>query len=304
MESHAKEHNACKEEASDPQVLDLSIKVEEVRLECSRCKMTFSCSRLLREHLFSVHKLPEPHRCDECGAYFASKWSLNGHIRNLHPKQPTTRCDQSAEMNPDKPSLQSHKRGSDDKMKKYQCPSCTKSFANKSNLTAHVDQIHLQKKHKCGICGRHYTSKAYLKKHIKEVHSDRKIFHCPQCEKFFSSRRTRNKHYLAAHEKSNRIPVLFVLGDLPQKLIAITICVLYIRPQTRPNMPEYKVLNQQILLIYFNFFSCKTILEKITVSMADSFLNFGLVVKTTRVCLDCHKLANTDHFRVYSESRH
>ncbi|VDO17057.1 unnamed protein product, partial [Rodentolepis nana] len=108
MESHAKEHSACKEEASDQQVADASIKVEEVRLECSRCKMTCSYSTLLHEHLVSEHKFPEPHRRDECGAFFALCWPLID-IRNIHSKQPTIQRDQSSKIDPETSSLQSHK---------------------------------------------------------------------------------------------------------------------------------------------------------------------------------------------------
>ncbi|VDO00328.1 unnamed protein product [Rodentolepis nana] len=202
------EHNASKEEASDPQVLDLSIKVENWRFECSRCKRKFSSSRLLREHFVSEHKLPEPHRCDECKAFFAHIWS-------------------------------------DDEVKKYQCPSCTKSFIGKQGLKIHVDAIHLQKRHICNICGKSFAYKSAMLTHVNGVHKND----------------YRNRHFQNVHEEN--------------KQHACTLC-------SRQFFRKVDFIRH----------------------MHHLFIHFGLVVKITRVCPDCFKLANTDHFRVDSESRH
>uniref|UniRef100_A0A0R3TEB2 C2H2-type domain-containing protein n=1 Tax=Rodentolepis nana TaxID=102285 RepID=A0A0R3TEB2_RODNA len=212
------------------------------------------------------NRMPRNTMCDECETFFAHIWTLNRHILNYHSKQPNTRRDQSYEMHLDKPSLQSHKRRSDDEVKKYQCPSCTKFFTRKQGLKNHVDAFHLQKRHICNICGKSFPYKSTIFTHVNAVHKNGKIYRCPQCERFFYRGDDRNRHFQNVHEEN--------------KQLACTLCSLQ--------------FSRKVDFIRHMRFIGKD----------HSFIHFGLVVKTTRVCPDCFKLANTDHVRVDSESRH
>ena len=63
-----------------------------------------------------------------------------------------------------------------DKEKPYKCLICDYNFAQKGNLNAHVESVHIKMKlHNCSICDYSFSQKTHLKTHVKLVHEKNEV---------------------------------------------------------------------------------------------------------------------------------
>ena len=77
----------------------------------------------------------------------------------------------------------------------HTCDVCQKSFLQKSNLTSHVQSVHLRiKKHACYQCEMRFTYKSKLTRHENSAHFGMKNHACDQCDMIFAT-----KHHLSGH---------------------------------------------------------------------------------------------------------
>ena len=60
---------------------------------------------------------------------------------------------------------------------KHECPFCGLHFANKGNLSGHIQSIHEGKTFQCQYCEYRFTSRTSVSRHIKSIH-ECKTFQC------------------------------------------------------------------------------------------------------------------------------
>ena len=64
---------------------------------------------------------------------------------------------------------------------KYECKPCQKTFANKHNLTVHIQSKHEGIKYACDKCDNQFTQKSHLTTHIQSKHEGIR-YTCDQCD--------------------------------------------------------------------------------------------------------------------------
>ena len=79
---------------------------------------------------------------------------------------------------------------------KYECKPCQKTFANKHNLTVHIQSKHEGIKYACDKCDNQFTQKSHLTTHIQSKHEGIKNV-CDQCDY-----RATQKSHLITHIQS------------------------------------------------------------------------------------------------------
>jgi len=152
--------------------------LEEDCTQCGHCGKTLSSRRACIEHEATIHgdvsNAPNWKKCDHCPKIF-----LNDKFRQDHM---TVHSD----------------------LRQYQCHLCAKTFKTKSNLSAHMGNMHdsnetgMVKNFQCNFCTKHFRFQAQLLQH-ERVHTKEKPFKCAQCGKGFSV-----KCNLKAHEETHK----------------------------------------------------------------------------------------------------
>ncbi|XP_053478341.1 zinc finger protein Xfin [Ictalurus furcatus] len=155
------------EECDDVMPLDTNGS-EEYR--CQLCKLTFSTTFLLHEHLH-MHNGVRLYQCAECAQQFCHLVSYRKHLRS-HAKAPP-----------------------------IQCIICTAQFTTQEDLQQHLDTNHFEDKfYQCDLCKRIFTSMAECKKHVQTHKRRTKRYPCPKCERSFRHRSSMLYH-LKRHNK-------------------------------------------------------------------------------------------------------
>jgi len=109
---------------------------------CKICNISFACRSYFRHHL-AVHNGTSKYRCKYCDKQCASRSNLTHHMKhhNREDRREKLRGDDSEAVL--RHSLQLYRNISEQHSGiKPKCPVCHKKYSNKSNLYAHMRNVH------------------------------------------------------------------------------------------------------------------------------------------------------------------
>ena len=230
--SKLKEHKLIQHEGGDEHM-------------CEACGKVFKSKYSLQKHVNKTHKGEVlKHVCEKCGISYSEKQRLTTHIKNVHEgqgkqyeckrcaeifftRQDLTRhkakhtdceyCGKAFEGPNALESIKNHIRFVHDKIKKYKCDTCGKAFQSKTDMTRHVDSVHLKKpvwqnvrknypggkrpisEKCCEFCQQKFSHYVYLKRHISSNHGSLIKFDCKVCLQKFSTVGSIHKHLKTKH---------------------------------------------------------------------------------------------------------
>ena len=140
---------------------------------CEACGKAFGAESTLKQHFKVVHQ-GQKFQCEECGKSFVIMESLNRHIKRDH-KDPKFRCKKCEETFSTKLDLHNHKFS-----KHMGCETCGRKFEGPNapeHLRKHIKNVHEQKRnHICHQCGKTFQSKTDLTRHVDSVHLKKQIW--------------------------------------------------------------------------------------------------------------------------------
>ncbi|XP_041983561.1 uncharacterized protein LOC121736435 isoform X2 [Aricia agestis] len=163
--------------------------------ECSYCDRKFHYISQLNAHL-PVHTNSRPHKCDICGKGFNSYFVLSTH-KNIHKAERPYKCSYCEYACNDKSTLRKHHERHTGVQKIYQCEKCLRNFKQKTDLRAHVSEVHLNvdlRTKPCETCGKKFKSTSDLTSHIKVVHEKAYETKCDICGLYISNRYNLKQH--------------------------------------------------------------------------------------------------------------
>ena len=111
------------------------------------------------------------YHCEHCPNVYDTKYHLNRHIMSSH-----------------------------EGVHPFVCEVCSKPFAQKCDLTRHMNVHYNMKKHVCKVCNKSFKRADYLIKHEKEFCSTSKPLRCEKCGKCFAEQSKLDEH-MSLHEE-------------------------------------------------------------------------------------------------------
>ena len=138
------------------------------KFQCLECNMTFRNKRDLVRHEESKNLAGKMYHCDRCTQRFCLTRDLSRHEIRIH----------------------NHKRI-------FNCKWCHRQYVSESTLNVH-QVVHSELKCICPVCHKRFRDKYALKRH-SYTHKDVKNFGCSQCDRYFKSKGTLNKHLRRCH---------------------------------------------------------------------------------------------------------
>ena len=187
----------------------------------------------LKAHIERVHSQKNPEKqlkCDICGKEVFNSSEKDDHMRRHHENDSSKRnykCDICKSIFTNGQGLKIHVKSFHEKIFELKCYICDKRFYDKRGLKIHVDRLHtIPQIKKCDICEATFKIGIDLKKHINECHINTKTacnicgilvkdqkahskkvhntniirFTCDICDKYFSSIRLLQNHFVEKHE--------------------------------------------------------------------------------------------------------
>ncbi|KAL4220359.1 hypothetical protein ACF0H5_020765 [Mactra antiquata] len=182
-------------------------------VQCSICDKYYPNKRLLRRHLYAVHRdlLPK-WNCAVCSTEFETRDELWAHKRETkHNTSIWTlghyQCDSCGKIYHRYDSFRLHKKVACNKEEKeieelrvHPCDICGLSFKSMHHVSAHKRGVHLDAPEVCHICGTICKNKRALVSHQKRHDINNKKYSCEDCGKaFFNS--TILKQHIRTHTK-------------------------------------------------------------------------------------------------------
>ena len=159
----------------------LKLHTESFQCREGNCDKTFRRKQNLALHIEIVHLKLKPHSCTHCGKSFGLATSLRAHIATIHEGDkphacPMEGCSFATAI---KGTLTKHLKTHTDS---FQCTEegCDRSFNRISNLTIHIQTVHLKlKPYSCTVCGKDFGHSPSLQRHMAAVHQEEKPHACP-----------------------------------------------------------------------------------------------------------------------------
>ncbi|KAJ8956068.1 hypothetical protein NQ318_016520 [Aromia moschata] len=172
---------------------------------CSTCEKHFPSVKLLRQHLFKIHKQPKPYTCQKCGKSFFAKMTYLKHLimfKDVDCK--TKKCSVCSERF-DKIEYDKHMR----LHKKLVCETCGSAYATRRGLISHIYSHKNDTKteaknegHLCSFCGKLFRCSSNLFMHMKRHQVDpNQTFMCDKCPKVFKMEQHLKAHMKRVHVK-------------------------------------------------------------------------------------------------------
>lgn len=160
--------------------------------KCEKCGLNFPERARLLRHLKTCGQPTDPkllpdtkfYWCDHCQYKSHRKEHITTHIKSKHlPRDPkSTICGKCGKTYSWRSDLVKHLKlcglprelKNSSQFKRYSCDHCSHRAFTKSNLTRHIQAMHLPRgpklEFKCLKCEKNFCSKSYLKIHTKIVH--------------------------------------------------------------------------------------------------------------------------------------
>ncbi|XP_065207323.1 zinc finger protein 658B-like [Planococcus citri] len=200
--------------------------------KCPQCNKCYKDSNTLRKHLRTVHRECSALICAYCVKGYDTKDQLASHIRNVHFNAPLSGTAQPIEQKSFRSSVdlkvykqpesleisykcflcdrtyssinsrRKHERIFHNRARVYPCARCNESFADKNDLTLHIQSNHSEqrtKSHKCKTCGKSFNSKSHLTRH-QAVHNSQNAYKCSHCDQCFKDASRLKKHEQIVHQ--------------------------------------------------------------------------------------------------------
>ncbi|CAH1777517.1 unnamed protein product [Owenia fusiformis] len=138
---------------------------------CSDCGKQYKTKTALLTHMASIHKQGKhPCKYQGCDMVYSTKWKVDQHSRR-HIGVKQFHCNKCGRKASSKQILKRHlcTMQNKDVLPKFAChyDDCSSKFKRKSELTYHVNVVHLDIRITCKNCGQHFKWRTNLQKHKK-----------------------------------------------------------------------------------------------------------------------------------------
>nr|CAI5867016.1 unnamed protein product [Callosobruchus analis] len=171
----------------------------DVAHKCIYCNNTFTCQRVLDDHIVKRHPdfiasvSRKVHECTKCAFKTVRPSRLKEHIKVKHPDRDGNRCIYCNKTFVQKQTLDDHivKTHPDFiasvNSKIYECIQCTYKTTISKDIREHLMSKHHQIANNCSYCNKTFINKSSLDDHIIKAHPDfiasvsSKIHECTEC---------------------------------------------------------------------------------------------------------------------------
>lgn len=162
---------------------------------CKGCNEIFLEKRQWQDH-YKTHSFKKRYFCSECNLYFRYSWDLKKHMFQTHKEGKKFEiCDICGQGCTTTKILAKHRQRH---LKLgFRCQKCKQGFAFKTELSAHIENVHLTSDTFCSICNKAFSNKFNYKVHYRIYHDKDYVaptFYCPTCGQACKSRSYLNKH--------------------------------------------------------------------------------------------------------------
>jgi hypothetical protein len=174
---------------------------------CEECPFISLQVRSLNNHIQSEHA-EDKWKCFECSMVLTSNSNLKKHILSIHTDEKPYICDQGqCEFRTAlKSNLTIHINNVHLKLTKFDCDKCEYSTVSASDLKKHIDRVHNNKRpHICEVCNWGFVKPSELKIHVDRVHENNKPYKCQQCKGAFVRKSELRVHVERVHEKKRPV---------------------------------------------------------------------------------------------------
>ena len=175
---------------------------------CLACEFTSPFLQNVKEHIKSQGPYHD-NKCARCPERFESLEKRLQHEKEM--KHEGFKCGLCPEVFDSHNLKEIHRRkcriSATQSLRKYICDLCGKVLATQNSLKRHREVAHGPKQDTatCEICGAVLKNKFNLQTHMSSSHRKQERKQCPECGKFFHSRRL-NRHILYAHTEDHLKP--------------------------------------------------------------------------------------------------